>query len=198
MPPPSSTLQQSKPLLGCVSFRLLQRSQPAEITAPPTMTIPDEFITSPAQRACTDASPALPSFAVYVCVSVCVCTVPAADAYTTVRLVHTDKHQRERFFSGGRHIEASQAHCIALHPTSRGCGGRPALCPVPTATGCNHKCCECNIAEARASTKTYNMATPRVEASHSLSRSERHGGEDASSSAPHCSLKAASHLTFFP
>lgn len=39
---------QSKPLLGCVSFRLLQRTQPAEITAPSAMTIPDEFITSPA------------------------------------------------------------------------------------------------------------------------------------------------------
>lgn len=100
--------------------------------------------------------------------------------------------------SGGRHIEASQAHCIALHPTSRGCGGLPALCPVPAPTGCNHKCCECNIAEARASTKTYNMATPRVEASHSLSRPERHGGEDASSSAPHCSLEAASHLLLPP
>lgn len=33
----------------------------------------------------------------------------------------------------------------------------------------------------------HNTATPRVETSHSLSRSERHGGEDAStSSAPHC------------
>lgn len=32
----------------------------------------------------------------------------------------------------------------------------------------------------------HNMATPRVETSHSLSSSERQGGEDASSSAPHC------------
>lgn len=64
--------------------------------------------------------------------------------------------------SGGRHIEASQAHCIALHPTSRGCGGGPALCPVPTPTGCNHKCCGCNDAEARASTKTqHSDATSR-------------------------------------
>lgn len=64
---------------------------------------------------------------------------------------------------GGRHIGASQAHCIALHPTPRGCGGglaRLAQCqllvdattPAADATSLKH-----------VRRPKHNMATPRVE-----------------------------------
>lgn len=160
------------------------------------MTVPDEFIRSPAQES-VHGCIACPAQLCYMCVRVCVLYLRRMHTLLYASSTRTSTNVNASS-SGGRHIEASQAHCIALHPTSRGCGGLPAFCPVPAPTGCNHKCCECNIAEARASTKTYNMATPRVEASHSMSRPERHGGEDASSSAPHCSLEAASHLPIPP
>lgn len=76
-----------KPPLGCVSFRPLQRTQPAEITAPSVMTIPDEFITSPALQLCTDVTPVQPSVLYsHVCVCVFVCNVGAE---VCLRLMHT-------------------------------------------------------------------------------------------------------------
>lgn len=138
------------------------------------MTIPDEFITSPALKACTDAKPVPPSFLslsarAYACVCVCVCMwvgvliVPAADAHTTVRIIHANEHQRERFLQWRQARWASQAHCISFaYNVSR---LRRWSCALLSA----HSLMDATTSAADATSlkhvrrPKHNMATPRVE-----------------------------------
>lgn len=105
---------------------------------------------------------------------------PAADVQTTI--VHTPRPHRQApksrpSSSAGRHNRASQAHCIAWLPTSRGCGGRPALCP-PLMDATTFAANATPLKHVRR--QKHNIATPRVEISHLLLRLEPQGGEDAS------------------